>query len=273
MSVTSVIRRFHAATLVAITCATVGLTAASCDGTPSPGASSPAASGSVPATPAKGDQAPGGGGLEVVESGVSMTADSRGDTMATFGVLLENTSPDQVAFDAEIFITLLDASGRPVSDRIEKSTRVTKILRFATPKQRTGIGQYVYVDRGRAVTGVKVEIGDSSWLPAADVRIAPLTTSGLTATTTGGGHTVRIRFTLDNGYPVAIKRVAMALLHDRAGAIVGGTGPEEVRASLGDFTPGRSPGEIQSLGGPPPGVDLARTEVYVYPTPEAFRVR
>ncbi|MGN9910980.1 hypothetical protein ACTMTJ_25820 [Phytohabitans sp. LJ34] len=253
-----------------LACATVGLTAASCDDTPAPGESPQATGGQVPAAPVKGAQAPGGGGLKVVESGVSMTTDGRGDTMATYGLLLENTSRDHLAYDAEISVTMLDASGQPVSDRLEKSTRVTKTLRFSAPQQRVGLGQYVYVDRGRAVTSLKVEIGESWWLPASAARIAPLTTSGVTATT---DDVVHVRFTVDNGYPVPVKRVAMALLRDAAGAIVGGTGPDEAQASLGDFPPGRSPGEIESIGGAPAGVDLGRTEVYVYPTPEAFRAR
>jgi hypothetical protein len=271
MSVTSAFRSFRAATLALLTCAGVGLSAASCDGTPSPGESSPPTGSQGPATPVKGAQAPGGGGLKVVESGVSMSADKLGDTMATYGVLLENTSADQVAYDAQIFVTLLDSGGQPVSDRLEKSTRVSKTLRFAAPQQRIGLGQYVYVDRGRAVTSVRVEIGDSWWLPASGARIAPLTTSELKADSTDGGDAMRVTFTVDNGYAVAVKRVAIALVRNTAGAIVGGTGPEEVKDSLGDFAPGRSQGEIRSLGSPPVGVDFSRTEVYVYPTPEAFR--
>lgn len=268
MSVRSAIRSFRVATLAVLTCATVGLTAASCDDTPTPGESSQATGSPSPAAPVKGAQAPGGGGLKVVESGVSMTTDGRGDTMATYGVLLENTSRDHVAYDAEISVTMLDASGQPIGDRLEKATRVTKTLRFAAPRQRVGLGRYVYVDRGHTVTSVKVEIGAAWWLPASETRIAPLATSGLTTTT---DDTVHIRFTVDNGYPIPVKRVAMALLRDAAGAIVGGTGPEEVQESLGEFPPGRSPGEIESIGGAPPGLDLGRTEVSVYPGPEAFR--
>jgi hypothetical protein len=273
MSVTSVIRSFRAATLALLACAAVGLSAASCDEEPSPGTSSPATGGSNPTTPVKGVEAPGGGGLRVVESGVSMSTDSLGDPMATYGVLLENTSRDQVAYGAEISVTMLDASGQPVGDRIEKSTRVTKDLKVVTPQQRIGLGRYVYVDRGRTVTSVRVEIGASWWRPAAGTRIAPLTTSGLSAAVLEDERVVKVRFTVENGYPIAVKRVAMALFRDAGGAIVGGTGPEEVQASLGDFPPGRSPGEIESIGGPPPGVDLDRTEVYVYPSTEALGIR
>jgi hypothetical protein len=280
MNAKSTSRIGGATALVLLTSAAIGLVAARCGGDSSPGPT-PGASGShMPATPVKAAQAPGGGGLRVVESGVSMVSNSLGETMATYGILLENTSRTQVAFDAQVVITMLDAAGRLVTDTFENSDRVTDNLRFALPGQRVGLGRYTYVPRGRTVASVRVEFGDAWWLPPADVRIAPLTTSRVTTSVTQilirGRYRpeVRVDFTVDNGYPIAVNRTPVALLRNAAGTIVGGTGPEEKAESVfGHFTPGRSKGEIRSIGSPPPGMDLTRTEVYVYPTPVAYRIQ
>lgn len=266
MSVISARRRACLVTTVLLTCALATSSAASCgDGTPTPAPSTPRAS-AQPTAPVRAVEAPGGGGLKVLESGFSMTTSSLNETMVTYGLVLENTSPDRIAAEAEVLITLLDAKGQPVKDLLDKSTLSVRKLRVVTPRQRIGMGRYTYVDRGQVVARLKIEIGESWWISTINKRIASLTTSDIRTAVDKSDHAVRIKFTVDNGYPTVIDRIAMAVLRNSTGAIVGGTAHEETVESLGKFPPGRSPGEIESVGGPPPDLDPNRTEVYAYPT-------
>ena len=179
-----------------------------------------------PLTP--GTQAPGGGGLRVAQSGVSMGTDTFGKPMATYGIVLENTSSTQAATDAEVFVTMLDAAGQPVIDRMEQGTgsdalRVRLVAWFAAPGQRFGLGYETYVPQGSAVVSLKVEIGDAHWYAKQDVRIARLEGTNVTTRYDTSRKRTTIRFTVESGYQVAIESHAMAIFRDASGAVVGGT--------------------------------------------------
>ena len=120
------------------------------------------------------------------------------------------------------------------------------------------------------MTAVRVEIGDCWWLAATGTRVAALTTSGVRTVVAADRQEVVVRFTTESSYQVALPPLAMALFRDRAGVLVGGTGPEDTVTGRGDVRPGRSDGEIRSEGGPPRELDPDHTEVYVYPPSTAF---
>jgi hypothetical protein len=71
----------------------------------------------------------------VVESGVCVARDSRGDAMATYGILVQNTSASRVASDAEVFVTIVDAGGRPITDRLKQTTQVAETRSGAVSPQ------------------------------------------------------------------------------------------------------------------------------------------
>ncbi len=232
----------------------------------------------IPAAPVRAVQAPGGGSLRVVASGVSMGTNTLGQPMASYGIVLENTSQTHVAFDAEFSVTMFDASGQPVTDQMKQdvgqdSTHVTTTVEFAAPGQRFGIGRETYVPRGSTVTRVTAEVGNVSWLATKDVRTARLTTGDVATSYDPGKKRTTVRFTVESEYPVRLHPLAVAIFRDASGTIVGGTSPEDSKTGKDDYPPGASQQEIRSIAPLPGNADINRTEVYVYPQQSAFRIQ
>jgi hypothetical protein len=241
------------------------------DTTASPPPSPPT---TLPATlPAVTRQAPDGGEIRVVESGVSSGRNTLDQPMAQYGIMLENTSRGHVAVETEIVVTMLDAAGNPVVDQLESGagrdgTRVKAVVSLAATGQRFGVGHETFVPPGTTVAAVKVEIGGARWYPTEAVRPGKVTTNQVKTANDAAGKRVIVDFTVESTYPVDLIADASAIFRDSSGAIVGGTNPED--SGSGRYPPGSSRQRITTAAPLPDRADVTRTEVYVYPQRSAF---
>ena len=263
------------AVLVLISGAAVWATGASHRDDPS-GHPSATVSAVTGAGPVRSASAPGGGGLRVVESGVSMGENTLGQTMATYGIVLENTSQAQAAFDAAVLVTMVDAAGQTGSDQTAGTgtageAQVTATLALAAPGQRVGVGREVYVPHGATVTDLKIQVGEASWAKVGDLRVARLVASQVRTSVDAAHRRATITFTVESGYTVGLEPSAIAIYRDASGAVVGGTSPEDSKIGNGNYPSGTSKQEIRTRAPVPQRADVNRTEVYVYPPTSAFR--
>jgi hypothetical protein len=264
-----------AATLAALVIVLVVVTALAAVASPGRGtAGDPAApvaswSGVAPVTVA---QAPDGGVLRVVEQGFSLGADLR-DNRIAFGVVLENTSRDRIAFASGVTVRLVDAVGGAVKQRFGKETEVRHTVYAVFPGQRFGVAAEEWLDR-RDVAGLTVTVDPPTWVPVDQslqrnpnrpgvVRLGTLSTTDVVGAVVGRDLT--ISFTASSGYQEAIPVGVMAVLRDGAGRIVGGsvvTGSSDCPL----VAPGQSKFQLRDRArGVPAGADLARTEVFLVP--------
>ncbi len=254
---------------LAVTLALITLQfSAACTGGRTDPASTPSARVSAPAAPStRATVASDGGGLRVVEQGLSTTRDAAGKEMITYGIIVENTSKELLAAATDVRIRLIDASGATITDLVAGGNEVVRKIAVLFPGQRAGIAADTYVDRSGTME-LSVEIGDSTWLPAgdADSGLAKLTTSDVKTKRAISGPAATITFTVYSEYQELLDDPsAQAIFRDSTGKIIGGTGPARTNPR-DQYRPGRSTGQINVKYGLPAGADDAQTEVYVSPS-------
>lgn len=223
--------------------------------------------------PVKAASAPDGGVLRVVEHGFSLDPDPR-DKLVFYGVVLENTSRDRIAFAATATVRLVDAAGVPVKQRFGEATELQHKVFAVFPGQRFGIVAREWLDR-RDVAELQVTVDAPTWVPmdqrlqrdpyrSTVVRLATLTASAVRVERSG--DQLAVSFAASSGYEEAVPAAVTAMFRDRAGRIVGGVVLDRPERCL-TFEPGDSRHDRMPLRGfyTPTGIDGRRTEVFLVP--------
>jgi hypothetical protein len=199
-----------------------------------------------------------GGTVRVVEQGFTTGATRTGRPFVSYGFVLQNTSRSRAVRSMVVDVRFRTAAGDSVTDYIVSPKRTVNIpLR---PGQRAGVGWNSRVDNA-GTTRVTVRVLRVSWTGSA---ISP----GLTADTVSVAPPA-ISFTVHSQYPSVLTRIWADVLYRNAnGRIVGGTNSRlSGRWISSSYAPGESAGRMVDELGPPPGTDLAHTDVYLHPDP------
>jgi len=223
----------------------------------SPGSRSRNATAAVPTStiPASATTAAGGASgasVQVVRQGVAqLPAQPDGDHKATYAALLRNSRSDQIAVGVHATITLTGSSGTAL-------TTTDETLDALLPGQTGAVAG----DADAAgVTGLRVQVLVTRWVPAASQGLSSggLQVSGIHTgmvadklTTTATVHS-----TLTRGLS---KVKVVAVWYDRAGRLLGGSDD-----SVDTLAAGASAPVTVDTSTVPPGVAVARTEVYAVP--------
>jgi hypothetical protein len=220
-------------------------------------------------TPAKA--APGGGGIEVVETGVSSTG------LVSMGAVLRNTS-DRVAYRTRVALkVVVSVDGLPPGPI--QGPLMTMEIPVMVPGQRVGIGRpLIKVTATNKVISADVDPQTTTWLPAGGLGgFNPVTdTYESTSRVTSSPPADAVRYTerSANCRALAGRRTAV-VFRDATGKIVGGgllrpdgKGNPAGSAQQPPSSPSCSPGErstwVVPLQDIPPGTDDKRTELYSY---------
>jgi hypothetical protein len=227
-------------------------------------------SGTAPVTAA---QAPDGGVLRVVEQGFSLDPDPRGN-LVSYGLLLENTSRDRIAFASAVTVRMLDAAGAPLKQPFGEEADVRHTVYAVFPGQRFGIGAQEWLDR-RDVASLAATVDPPTWVPVDQplqrdpvrrnvVRLGTLSATDVLATITDRDLT--LVFTASSGLQETIRVGITVVLRDGAGRVIGGAVMKD-----GGGCPLVEPGQTRHNVSPYRvraaafGADQARTEVFLVP--------
>lgn len=215
------------------------------------------------------DNAPGGGGIRVLERG--FTQEGRG---ASLGAVVENSS-HAVAYRTLIRFRVLDAAGKSASAPAFLSPQLVQEIPVILPGQRIGAGTFVYVAETRGlrptyaqVASFELEIISTHWLPSG-TGFAAVTASDLRPNRYDPTDPTEIiiDYTVNSGYCWTFKsRGVAAVFRDAAGTVIGGS--LEWASTHGHFV--CSPGRYDEWIGAtvPQGTDDSRIEFYPYCDPE-----
>jgi hypothetical protein len=217
----------------------------------------------------RADAAPGGGGLRVVEKGITQV--SKGFRVS-LGAVVENTS-GQVAYRARVTFAYSDAHGRSVvpPNRPELAMQIPVIL----PGQRIPVGNWSYVvwdadDTLPVVADVQVTLGSVRWLPSGSAFAQITARPHAAARSDVSAETASVTYTVDSHYCRALTPHGVAMVfRDRTGRVVGGS--LDLISAQEKCQPGLSDADADAFESMPLGIDESRTEVYPYcdPAPRA----
>jgi hypothetical protein len=224
-----------------------------------------------------------GGELRIVESGFTPITDVAGEPMVTWGLVVENTSRETAA-SVTVNLDILDQHGDSLVTEISDYA-TTREISLVMPGQRAGIGDATYVT-APDVAEMSFRLDNPRWLPVANTvfPVAALTAGDIETSREDGRRVLMywdeegirpveaehgplvVQFRVESGYDrILDDPSAQAVFRDRDGTIVGGTHPGDTDLWT-TIPPGWSIQRIRTGDGPPASADLARTEVYVYPT-------
>lgn len=222
--------------------------------------------------PVTATQAPDGGVLRVVEQGYSLDANPRASRI-TYGLLLENTSRNRIAYATAVTVRAVDAAGSPQRWLSERQTDIRHTVYAVFPGQRFGIGAEEWTDGGD-VAALTVTVEPSTWVPADQVlqrdparqRVIRLGSLAATEVRVTAGREPTVSFSASSGFEERIPVGVTVLWRDGAGRIVGGGTATDVTACP-SVAPGHSRYSIVAdrIRSVPGTVDAARTEVFLAP--------
>jgi hypothetical protein len=209
-------------------------------------------------------QAPGGGGLRVVEKGFTQLNGSA-DTVSA-GAIVENTSR-QIAYRTRVSFRVFDPQGK--SATVAKNDHFLRMeIPVIMPGQRIAAGmsnfvrEYPTVSVPVTVAGVELDVGMTHWLAQGkfgrisvdQIRLERTATEEVSGT---------VHYTLQSGYcrDTALRGVAI-VFRNSAGSIVGGTFETVLPGSR--CHPGSSTERAVTDRSIPTGIDDNRTEVSPY---------
>lgn len=218
---------------------------------------------------AGGGQAPGGGGLRVVEQGfTAIPPAGSGLGMVSLGAVVENTS-GRVAYRARVTFRVRDARDASVVPDNSGELLVQQIPAIL-PGQRVGVGAWTYLradgsGRPVEVAGFAVEFGPTQWLPReenADTFAQLSARHQHTERSTAAQHTATLHYSVESAYCRALTpRGVGVVFRDTAGTVVGGSFQTD---NARRCEPGVAEQSISQVMGIPATVDDGRTEVYPY---------
>jgi hypothetical protein len=223
--------------------------------------------------PTTAARAPDGGQLRVVEQGFSLAPGPYHDPML-YGITLQNTSRDRIAFATTVGVHLLDPTGKRLKEGSGSDFEVRYTVYAVFPGQRVGLGSDQYM-AGRHASALDVTVGTSTWVPVDQplqrdplrhtvVRLATVTTSDVSMTRLGPDRAL-LTFTAISGYDAEMSAAVMVVYRNAAGRVVGGAKTDTPYRCI-TVPPGRSrPEPLLEIRDVPDGIDVARTEVYLDP--------
>lgn len=167
-------------------------------------------------------EAPDGGELRVVESGVSVFTDpSDGDRQLTWGVVLENTS-DHVAVSTDVRAHAVDDAGERVATgwgwrRVLGPETVVQVA----PGARFSLGHTAELTGGEPAD-LEVEVSGSQWVPADAVGIVFPTLEATAVAVPGGADSTRLDLDVSSSLDEELEARVSAVMRDQSGEVIGG---------------------------------------------------
>ncbi|WP_345626458.1 hypothetical protein [Rugosimonospora acidiphila] len=151
------------------------------DSSPQPQATPCPVPSTVPAgTDAPADQAPGGGGLQIVDHGYTQVGGS--GYSVSLGALVRNTS-SRTAYRTTVALRVLDVQGRTAVDPLNAAQLVLEIPLIG-PRQQVAVGSSAGVRTDVSANGAPdkvttfdVSLGTTRWLLAGNVASVPSITA------------------------------------------------------------------------------------------------
>ncbi|MGW5715513.1 hypothetical protein ACWEVP_05050 [Amycolatopsis sp. NPDC003865] len=227
--------------------------------------------GAVPEQPVSAKTAPGGGGIEVTEKGVSSSG------LASMGAVLRNTS-ERIAYRTRVTLeVVVSVNGLPPGP--VHGPLMTVEIPVLLPGQQTGVGRPLVNVGGTAkVISADVDVRTTTWLPPGSLGgFSPVTdTYESTSRVKASLPADAVRYTERSANCRALVSRRTAVVFRAAdGKIVGGgllppdgKGNPAGSAQQPPASPSCAPGEritwVVPLQTIPPGTDDRRTELYSY---------
>ncbi len=225
----------------------------------------------VPEQPVSAKTAPGGGGIEVAEKGVSATG------LASMGAVLRNTS-QRIAYRTRLTLeVVVSVNGLPPGP--VQGPLMTVEIPVLLPGQRAGVGRPLVNVGGTAeVISADVDVRTTTWLPPGSLGgFSPVTdTYESTSRVKASLPADAVRYTERSANcRVLVSRRTAVVFRGADGKIVGGgllppdgTGNPAGSAQQPPASPSCAPGERSTWVVPlqriPAGTDDPRTELYSY---------
>ncbi|MEU8630748.1 hypothetical protein AB0C38_01170 [Amycolatopsis sp. NPDC048633] len=215
--------------------------------------------------------APGGGGVEVEDKGVSSSG------LASMGAVLRNTS-DRIAYRTKVSLdVIVSVDGLPPGP--VQGPLMTMEIPVMLPGQRMGVGRpLITVNATNKVLSADVDVQTTTWLPTGAL-------GGLSPVTDTYESTSRVKASLPadvvrytersaNCRALAGRRTAV-VFRDAGGKIVGGgllppdgqgnpAGSPQQRPASPSCSPGERSTWVVPLQDIPPDAEDSRTELYSY---------
>ncbi|MFY1654443.1 hypothetical protein ACN27J_26625 [Solwaraspora sp. WMMB762] len=173
-------------------------------------------------------EAPDGGGLRVVESGVTIVPPVRrpGSATASIGVIVENTS-GYVAYRTRVSFDVRDGAGDTVVVGDGGGTVLLEVP-LLLPGARSGVGTAVYVDEAAdAADRVEVDttLGATTWVEHRPDEVAGVTTThDRTTIVDAESHSGIVYYRMASPYCTGLfTRGVGTIFRDATGQIVGGS--------------------------------------------------
>jgi hypothetical protein len=218
-------------------------------------------------TEAPANQAPGGGGVQVVDQGYTQVG---GNSYVSLGALVRNTS-SQIAYRTAVTPRATDAQGHTAVDPLNAGQLILEIP-VIRPGQQVAVGSSAGLRTDLSLSGAPdkvarfdVVLGSTLWLPANDATSFPSFTTtyrGIDRNdvqpATGAVH---YAVTSTSRRPL-VSRGTFAVFVNPAGAVVGGAfDPDTSSPRCGTAGYNGSLIAVQSI---PTGIDEAKTQVSGY---------
>lgn len=212
-------------------------------------------------SPAEGQGHPGpsnGVDLKISEKGMTATSFD-GEPMITFGMVIENKSPDNVA-NINVATQILDADGEPIKDMVSQRTTNNFQIHHLAPGEKQVVTDRTYVET-KGAEDVSAKISEAVWYDGDDARFQQLSISEPETELDDGR--LELEFTVTSPFEDDVDAVTRAIFRDDSGAIVGGSSLNDV--SKHRYKPGENYTTMEVSAGLPPGVDEASVEIYASP--------
>jgi|GEM_PF-5378357 len=223
--------------------------------------------------------APGDGKLEIIESGYTPIKDLAGDSMVSWGAIVENTSATMTAVST-VYIEPYDTDGESLGADTDWDLAVE--VEHLMPGEVIGVGSTSYIDDGD-FDGLKMHIGETIWFNPEDLDEGSLTTSDIATEWVDVGSTsnywsddgisfpenergdLQVTFTVTSTFSTLLQDVSACVIYrDKDGDIIGASRPDDIGYSV-DYPPGWSIRTLETSYGPPEGLDEGSIEVYALP--------
>jgi hypothetical protein len=218
-------------------------------------------------TDSPADQAPGGGGLQVVDHGYTQVA---GNSYVSLGAFVRNTS-SRIAYRTEVTLRVSDSQGRTAVDPLNAAQLVLEIP-VITPGQQVAVGSSAGLRTDRTPNGAPdkvasfdVVLGSTLWLPTADAASFPSFTTTYRRMERNqvqpASGSLWYSVTSTSCRPL-VSRGTVAVFVNQAGAVVGGAlDPDNSSPRCGTAGYDESLIAVQSI---PTSIDDAKTQVSPY---------
>jgi hypothetical protein len=218
-------------------------------------------------TEAPAGQAPGGGGLQVVDHGYT---DVGGNGYVSLGAFVRNTS-SRVAYRTAVTLRVSDAQGRTAVDPLNAAQLILEIP-VIRPGQQVAVGSSAGLRTDLSLNGAPdkvatfdVVLGSTLWLPARSASLFPSFTTTYRSIERSDVQpatgSVRYSVTSTSCRPL-VSRGTFAVFVNAAGAVVGGAfDPDNTSPRCGTAGYDESLIAVHSI---PTDIDEAKTQVSAY---------